>query len=285
MVEDTKQMTVDEIRATLIEQFELPENVINNIKGKRNLVEFWEKLENEVANEVEMDEELEVEEIQEQQVALENIPDKHSIEWTDYVLKQLTEEEKVEGNPTVDGLRRIIEPVLECTVIENRSCIIQTPTPENNGRATVKVDITIGFEDSTKIIVSGCADCYEGNSDRKFGKHPVAMAETRAEGRALKKLLKLKKVVSAEEIAQEEVEDDPKYITMSQIRFLENVSQNKVDINLAKFIKKYIPDVTNVDNIPYQNAQELCKMLGTFENTGVSEELKGFSNNWKEELK
>jgi hypothetical protein len=94
-------------------------------------------------------------------------PKINEIEWTDYVLGLLSEDEKIGGNPTTDGLRRIFEIALNCTVIESTSIVVQTPDISNEKRATVVH--TIGYylnESNTaatplnKRIISGSADVY-----------------------------------------------------------------------------------------------------------------------------
>jgi hypothetical protein len=45
-------------------------------------------------------------------------PNINDIEWTDYVLGLLTDDEKISGNPTTDGLRRVFEIALECVVTQ-----------------------------------------------------------------------------------------------------------------------------------------------------------------------
>ena len=56
------------------------------------------------------------------------IPTIHDIEWTDYVLSFLTDDEKIMGNPTTDGLRRIFEKVMDCQIIESESKVVQCPS-------------------------------------------------------------------------------------------------------------------------------------------------------------
>ena len=48
-----------------------------------------------------------------------NKVDSNSLEWNDYVLGLLSEDEKIDGNPTTDGLRRIFEIALNCTLVES----------------------------------------------------------------------------------------------------------------------------------------------------------------------
>ena len=65
------------------------------------------------------------------------VPSPKDIEWNDYVLGLLEDEEKISDNPTTDGLRRIFEIALDCTVIEATSEVCQSPDPANGNRATV----------------------------------------------------------------------------------------------------------------------------------------------------
>jgi len=141
------------------------------------------------------------------------------VEWTDHVLSLLQDDEKIMGNPTTDGLRRIFETALNCTVIESTSKVVQSPERSNELRATVVH--TIGYilnQDSSlhNRVVSGAADVYWGNCDKIYRNHPVAVAETRAEGRALRRALKLRKVVAAEELAKD-IEDHPDHDTVTKI--------------------------------------------------------------------
>ena len=68
--------------------------------------------------------------------------------WTDYVLGLLSDDEKIKGNPTTDGLRRVFEIALECTVINSESIVQQTPDLNNANRATVAHSLTYVLNDS-----------------------------------------------------------------------------------------------------------------------------------------
>ena len=89
-----------------------------------------------------------------------------------------------------------------------------------------------------KITVNGAADVYWGNCDKIYRNHPIAVAETRAEGRALRRGLKLRKVVAAEEIAKE-VEDidgnTVSKITNNQINFID-VLGKRLNINITSLL-------------------------------------------------
>src|SRR6056300_153449 len=167
------------------------------------------------------------------------------IEWTDYVLSLLSEDEKIQGNPTTDGLRRVFEKALNCVLVESTSDVVQSPCPTNEKRATVVHSLSYILKDIPQdspfntITVNGAADVYWGNCDKIFRNHPVAVAETRAEGRALRRALRLRKVVAAEEIA-EEIEDHPDKdtvgkITNNQINFID-VLAKRLNINITNLL-------------------------------------------------
>jgi len=216
----------------------------------------------------------------------------NDIEWTDYVLSLLSDDEKINGNPTTDGLRRVFETALNCVITDSSSSVAQSPCPENEKRATVVHSITyaVKTEDdnsSTKFrTISGSADVYWGNCDKVFRNHPVAVAETRAEGRALRRGLKLRKVVAAEELAKD-IEDHPdsdtvSKITNNQINFIDVLSK-RLDINVIKMLEKLGYESKNVYNIEHSNAVEISKLLSSYQQdlSSLSDDIKGYDPNWK----
>ena len=222
------------------------------------------------------------------------LPVPNDLEWTDYVLSLLSDDEKIMGNPTTDGLRRIFEIALNCVVVESTSNVMQTPDINNEKRATVVH--TIGYiinhpdrnEDPMLLnmrTVSGAADVYWGNCDKIFRNHPVAVAETRAEGRALRRALKLRKVVAAEELAKD-IEDHPDHdtitkITNNQLNFMD-VLAKRLDINMIKLINKLALSSDNIYNISYTDAVNIVTQLTQYQQqNNVSEDILGYESNWK----
>jgi hypothetical protein len=213
------------------------------------------------------------------------------------VLSLLSDDEKIAGNPTTDGLRRIFEIALNCTVVESTSNVVQTPDINNEKRATVVH--TIGYilnnseqkQDPLLLnmrTVSGAADVYWGNCDKIYRNHPVAVAETRAEGRALRRALKLRKVVAAEEIAKE-IEDDVNghsvsKITNNQINFIDVIAK-RIDVDIIKLIKSLNIELVN-DNIyslEYDSAVTLITKLSEMQRdiNAIDKDLKGYNPSWK----
>ena len=120
----------------------------------------------------------------------------YSHEWTNHVLGILRENEFINGNPTADGLRRAATVVFGD--FNSYTNVIQCPDVMNSGRATVVVNIR--FRNRPEMDCDGAADVFYGNTEKTYAVHPVATAETRAEGRALRKALRLTKTLAAEEV-------------------------------------------------------------------------------------
>ena len=217
----------------------------------------------------------------------------NDLAWTDYVLILLSDDEKISGNPTTDGLRRIFEIALNCRVIASVSDVVQTPEPNNEKRATVVHSITYVLNEGilehpelNTVTINGAADVFWGNCDKIYRNYPVAVAETRAEGRALRRALKLRKVVAAEEIAKD-VEDHPdansvSKISVNQINFIDIIAQ-RLNINVVNLIKSLAIATDNVYNISHEDAVSVIKNLTGYQQdmSKISEELMGYQSNWK----
>lgn len=226
-------------------------------------------------------------------VETKTIPSPNDLSWTDYVLGLLSDDEKISGNPTTDGLRRIFEIALSCRVISSTSSVVQSPSPENEKRATVIHSITYIINPEVPdplhintVSVDGSADVYWGNCDKIYRNHPVAVAETRAEGRALRRALKLRKVVAAEEIAKD-IEDHPdensvSKISVNQINFIDVIAQ-RLNVNVLTLIKTLAISEENVYNISHENAVGIIKQLTVYQQdmTKIPEDLLGYQSNWK----
>lgn len=216
----------------------------------------------------------------------------NSVEWTDHVLNLLTEDEKINGNPTTDGLRRIFETALNCTIISAEPNVVQSPAVDNQMRATVVYTISYILNDEpnnslTKHrVVAGAADVYWGNCDKIFRNHPVAVAETRAEGRALRKGLKLRKVVTADEIAKDIDTDHLEQnnigkINNTQINFID-VFGKRLNINITKLLDNLAMDSKNIYNIVYDDAVKIITTLSEYQhNNNIPDSIVGYEPNWK----
>jgi hypothetical protein len=134
--------------------------------------------------------------------------------------------------------------------------------------------------------VSGAADVYWGNCDKIYRNHPVAVAETRAEGRALRRALRLRKVVAAEEISKD-IEDNPdahsvNKISSNQINFIDVLSR-RLDINVVKLLELLDFNHKNIYNILHEQAIDISKKLSSYQQNidSIPVELRGYDENWK----
>ena len=222
----------------------------------------------------------------------QSAPTIHDIEWTDHVLSLLSEDEKIMGNPTTDGLRRIFEVAMNAKIVSSTSTVVQTPSRDNDNRGTVCHSITFRLDPDGEdkdglnlITVDGSADVYWGNCDKIFRNHPVAVAETRAEGRALRRALRLRKVVAAEEIAAN-IEDHPdadtiNKITNNQINFID-VLAKRLNIDVLKLLPKLAINETNIYNILYEDAVRIASTLSEYQQKNATpDDVLGYDSNWK----
>lgn len=216
----------------------------------------------------------------------------NDIGWTDYVLSLLTDDEKIVGNPTTDGLRRIFETAMDCVMVDSTSEVCQTPDPNNGQRATVVHSVTYVLKNVPSdspfntITVNGAADVYWGNCDKIFRNHPVAVAETRAEGRALRRALKLRKVVAAEELATE-IEDNIDGLTVgkisaNQINFIDVIAK-RLDINVINLFHELDIAYDTIYNISHDDGVSSIQKLNYYQQNidTIKDSLKGYQSNWK----
>jgi len=275
---------IEELKEKLI-KFGLSEAEVNKLK---NISEMVRKLE-EISIEKETNE-MFAEAIEESsknyEQKIEIIEEKERIkpsdpEWSDYVLSYLREDEKIKGHPKADSLRRLTELLIgEIVDIDTKVC--QSPSADNGWRATVSVAVQVSTPHGI-LRASGAADVYPGNTEQLFAKFPVATAETRAEGRAYRKLLKLQNVVAAEELVDEtQIFDPSDRIEAAQIMMINQMcSKAKLNINIEKLLNKYDIKIDHIDKISKSKAQEICKTISSYQDTGVPTELIGYQSDWR----
>lgn len=212
------------------------------------------------------------------------VPLTYEPEWNDYVMKQFTEDEKFEGHPTVDGMRRVTEKLIG-EIVGIETSVPQTPDNNNNNRATVIVRVVIAAIGGEQIY-SGAADVCWMNTDKPYYKHPVSTAETRAEGRALKRALKLRKVVCAEEMVkdksiydQETFDEENGKITEQQIKFIDIICSRN------NFNAKALLESQNLklEDMTHTQAANLQQKLSEYQQNkdAVPAEVVGYKQDWR----
>jgi len=203
------------------------------------------------------------------------------VKWTEYVLSRLTDKEKDKGNPKVDGLRRIIEVVFG-EIINSYPNTVQSPTKENGYTAVVEHILLIERNGRVEKY-GGVADAGLHNTDAPYSKFPAAVAETRAEGRALRRALRLA-VVTAEELSEINA---PAAISMTgeeqinnnQIQMINSVCK-RCDINIPQLFTSLLGEAYNIGSISSENAKLVIKSLQEYQQNldKIPAEWKGFGD-------
>lgn len=302
---DTTKMTTDEIREILVEKYGYSHDTVNNIKGKKNLVQHLNDCQQaEEVQQVEKDLGISLDDIggsvevtdnqlvtnkqtdnddnTETDIEEDPIPDPTSLEWTDYILSLLDDSEKFQGKPTVDGLRRIGAVLLG----DYRSFLtelVQLPSEQNGYRASAICTIqTNGSNFFPSKHISGSADCNPQNAKYPYDQHLIAMAETRAEGRALRRALLIKTLV-AEESAnfQESFSQLEGMINDEQLNFL-SVIGKRLDINIIECAKLHLKEFETPKKIKHNEAASLIQILNDYQRQvqQIPEKIRGYRPEW-----
>ena len=226
-------------------------------------------------------------------VVSNDAPSMLSPEWHDYAMTLFQEDEMMNGHPLVTGLRRVSELVLGPMAFSGPTLVKPTDRDDHHGRATVI--FTIEFANGLKC--SEVADSWEGNTDDMFCAFAVAIASTRAEARALRKVLKIKGV-AAEELTKKDTAkivrdlskqnnssggeyNDSGRMSDAQYNFID-IKCKQLNVNGGKLFK----DKFKVDNnrkISKKVASDIIDVLNDYQrdkNT-IPSEFKGYQEEWR----
>lgn len=217
------------------------------------------------------------------------------VEWNDYVLSHFSDKEMFDGRPLCAGLRRVAELLLGRIVASRPTQIFPPTSGEEIGRATVVWEVV--FEDGS--VFSDVADAWEGNTDDTFCVFNTATAATRAEGRALRKALRLK-TVAAEEMTTKDTAKVAKSIsktnvvqkagaeynaadrvTANQLGFINTLAE-RANIDPAKLFKDVF-SLNNPTKVTKAQAHSAIEKLNEYQqdkNT-IPSSIVGYDSNWR----
>jgi len=226
-------------------------------------------------------------------VVSEDAPSMLSPEWHDYAMTLFQEDELMNGHPLVTGLRRVSELVLGPMAFSGPTWVKPTDRDDHHGRATVI--FTIEFANGLRC--SEVADSWEGNTDDMFCAFAVAIASTRAEARALRKVLKIKGV-AAEELTKKDTAkivrdiskqnnssagdyNDQGRMSDAQLNFID-IKCKQLGINGAKLFK----DIFNIDQrkkVSKKVASDVIDALNNYQRdkSSIPEEIVGYNEEWR----
>ena len=229
----------------------------------------------------------------------EDRPSMFSEEWNEYVMAHFKRNELIDGNPICAGLRRVAELLLGDIIESGPEQVFPASDSNGPGRATVVFSITFNWMNTGSIrTFKEVADGWHGNTDDLFCAHPVATASTRAEGRALRKALKLR-CLAAEELAKKDIVDivqqavkqaptsgeyeAGKSISSQQIQFIDNKC-SMLDIDAFAFINMGNGSFSTVSEVTKDSAKKMIKVLNNYQNNSgdIPDSIKGYKVNWRE---
>ena len=210
-------------------------------------------------------------------------PREYDPEWSEYLLDQLSDHELINGAPTVDGLRRITEKCFG-EIVQSCTDIVETPTSQNNQRCTIRHTLNIiKYSSDHAITVDGCVDVLYHKTPYPFKDHLVATADTRAEGKALRRALKIR-VVTAEELQNEDADDalsSDALVNDQQILALNQLCK-RLDVSVVSFVSEEYK-VKQINELRNLEGRLLISKLSEFQRTpqDIPKSYIGYDENWK----
>jgi hypothetical protein len=202
--------------------------------------------------------------------------------WSEYILDQLANHELVQGKPTTDGLRRVLEKEFGL-ILESDTEIIKIP---DDFSTVAKHTLVIRRYDNDEVIrISACVDVVKAGLPPLFARHMGSTACTRAEGKALRRALKIR-VITAEEVqsADDSVLENTK-INDQQIMAI-GILCKRLNINVEKIMKKFNSKLKSINFASNKEGQLAIDMLSKFQGDtkllNDETELIGYEANWKD---
>jgi len=263
-----------------------------SIIGKQRLVDKIEELEGNLISKV-MESPLDLDSIdfeeddkKDSNEVYREGPSPLSESWHEFVMAKFRDYELQEGCPTVEGLRRLTETLIG-EIITNKCKVIQAPS-KTNPCATVETSIRLIKDTGELHEYSDVADASYINTPPPYNKHLSSTAASRAEGKVLRKLLKLRNTtISYEEKIDNDTmikDETPEFMNDQQVQMI-NILSSKLDVNVKTFLNKHFPLESATELVPYSIAQSAIQKLDEFQRDkdSITEEIKGYQSNWREE--
>lgn len=206
--------------------------------------------------------------------------------WFAYVMAQFTDDELPEGNPTADGCRRVVQKLLGPILYSAPSTILV-----EGQQATVGWKIKILWENEPGIkphirTFGDVANVTPLNTPEKYAIHAAATAATKAEGRALRKALNLRMVITAEEATKVEDDEDAGMtgkVNDGQIWTIDSLCR-RLKVNFVNFINSGSVKYSSYKDIEKTTAVKMLSKLTEWQQQQdkIPEKLKGYDPNWRE---
>ena len=252
---------------------EITPEALSNLKDEEDDVLFDQKIVDEVES-------------------AETPPAFQSEEWSDYVIRQFRDDELKDGHPSRDGLIRVTENVIG-PIVERLIVSFSGPTKDNLGTATVHSRIKIEIRNSTHpldgvlITEDGIAEVNAANTGEPFILHPSATASSKAESQILRKVLRLRNTVAADEIASDEgtginIFMPESVIAQEEITVID-IACKRVNMSVLDYIACGDVQYLYVEQIPSSKAKSMIKFLNGIQSQKVKKPIeKIYDPTWRE---
>lgn len=191
-----------------------------------------------------------------EEIDTEEIPDQSSPEWDAYILSKLTQDEKdiQNGYPKTEGLGRLVRTM--GTILQSTPKTVVATSEFAVAEHTLIVELWNG----QTVTFGGVADAHANNSDGEYCNFLLAVASTRARGRAYRDFLGIKTVV-AEEMSEKAMDSvgitDPQKIAIKKMC-------KDLGIDLMKFVNKGVQQHSSIDVVSKLSARVMLSELNSY---------------------
>lgn len=199
--------------------------------------------------------------------------------WHNYVMGLFNPDELMDGYPKVNGLSRVANLVLGDIISSKATDVIVAPGDTRSVTVNYEVQIEwklntpVGFgnmNNLSQVRVFGGVSCCSEDLSSPFGRHPAAVAESKALGRALRKALSLN-IIAAEEMASGSDESAPKAKPTSPItkplQDVIKVKANALNLNLEKVIVEWTGSKRELSDFTVQEGRDFFEHINSFQQT------------------
>lgn len=225
----------------------------------------------------------------------ETPPDFLSEQWHDYVMRQFMNDELDNGKPIRDGLVRVTEKLIG-PIVDRQIVSFIAPHKDNYGTATVHIRLHIALTNEShpawgivdSIREDGIAEVNSRNTPSPFSLHQAASAASKAEAQACRKLLRLRKMIAADEATPEDMAMDADvYVPESPItdeqKTVIDILCKRINISVLDFISVGEIKYMFIEQVPSHKAQSMIKFLSEIQSAKKESPVKKvYDPAWRE---
>ena len=198
--------------------------------------------------------------------------------WDRYVMGLFKDNELMDGYPKVNGLRRVANLVLGNIVSSKPSYVFVTQGDTRSVTVSYEIQVEwklntpVGFGNmglaALDVRTFGGLSCCNEDMSSPYGRHPAAVAESKAEGRALRKALGLN-VIAAEEMLSGGDTEAPAAKPTSRItaalKSVIEVKAEKLNLVMKELIEKFGLGTKDLGDFTMDDGRKLFVFINEFQ--------------------